>query len=161
MDIDKIIAIASFILTVVVFAWGLYQQVKGNSAAAVSGLIAEAEKTGLLGSEKMALVVGWLYDMIPLPFKKVLDKAALQKLAQGIFDYMKKYANAYIESKNGKGKEAYTEVNNDLASAVAEKLRELGPVGLKALAANMGIEVSGKSEADLIQEIAYKIMEKP
>ena len=160
MEPDKIITIVSIALTVIVFAWGLYQRVRGDSAAAVSGFIAEAEKTGLLGSEKMALVVGWLYEMIPLPFKKILNKGSLENLAQKIFDYMKKYANAYIEAKSGKGKEAYTPVNNELASEVAEKLAGLGTVGLKALAVNMNIDVTGKTDAEIIQAIALLIMMK-
>ena len=160
MEPDKIITLVSIILTVIAFAWGLYQRVKGDSAAAVSGFIAEAEKTGLLGSEKMALVVGWLYEMIPLPFKKILNKGSLENLAQKIFDYMKKYANAYIESKNGKGKEAYTPINDELASEVAEKLAGLGTVGLKALAINMNIDVTGKTDAEIIQAIALLVMMK-
>ena len=160
MEPDKIITIVSIALTVIVFAWGLSQRVRGDSAAAVSGFIAEAEKTGLLGSEKMALVVGWLYEMIPLPFKKILNKGSLENLAQKIFDYMKKYANAYIEAKSGKGKEAYTPVNNELASEVAEKLAGLGTVGLKALAVNMNIDVTGKTDAEIIQAIALLVMMK-
>ena len=160
MSAEKIITIVSFALAVAAFAWGLYQKVKGNATEASSEFIAQVESTGLLGPEKMALVVSWLYDMVPAPFKKFLDQEALKNLAQKIFDYMKRYTNAYIEAHNGKGKEAYNEVNDDLASDVAEKLSGLGTVGLKALALNMGIDITGKTDAELIKAIVYLIMEK-
>lgn len=158
MNPDKIITIVSIVLTVIAFAWGLYQRVKGNSAAAVSGLVAQAEKTGLLGPEKMELVVEWLYEKIPVPFKQILNRGALEALAQNIFNYMKKYANAYIESKGGKGKEAYTPVNDELASDIARGLAQLGSVSLKALAINLGIETAELTDAELIQAIAGKII---
>lgn len=158
MELDKIITIVCFVLAMAATAWGLYQKVKGNSAAAVSELIARAEETGLLGREKMELVVNWLYETIPAPFKKFLNKETLQTLAQKIFDYMKKYANAYIESKNGAGNDAYAPVNDSLASDVAKQLTGLSAAGLRALANNMGIEVTGKSDADLIKEIVLMIM---
>lgn len=160
MSTEQIITIISFILAVACFAWGLYQKVKGNATAASSEFIAQVESTGLLGPEKMALVVGWLYDMIPAPFKKILNKETLEGLAQKIFDYMKRYANAYIEAHNGKGKEAYEPVNDDLAADVARKLSGLGTVGLKALAVNMNIDVTGKTDAELIKAIVYLVMEK-
>ena len=160
MSADKIVTIISFVLAVAGFAWGLYERVKGNATAASSEFIAQVESTGLLGAEKMAMVVGWLYDMIPTPFKKVLNKEVLQSLAQRIFDYMKRYANAYVEAHNGKGKEAYTQVNDDLASDVAKKLSGLGTVALKSLALNMGIEVEGKDDSQIIKDIVYLLMEK-
>ena len=98
--------------------------------------------------------------MIPAPFKKILNKETLEGLAQKIFDYMKRYANAYIEAHNGKGKEAYEPVNDDLAADVAQKLSGLGTVGLKALAVNMNIDVTGKTDAEPIKAIVYLVMEK-
>ena len=160
MDIDQIINIASFVLTVLIFAWGLYEQVKGKAAESASAFIAQVESSGLVGKEKMALVVDWLYDMIPAPFKRVLNKAALERLAQTIFDYMKKYANAYIEAKNGKGKEAYKPVNDELAAELAKQLAGVGSAGLNVLALSMGIDAEGKGDAELIKEIVYRLMEK-
>ena len=160
MDIEKIITIVSFVLAVASFAWGLFQRVKGNAAAASSELIAQAQLTGLLGSEKMALVVGQLYDMIPTPFKTFLNKEVLQNLAQRIFDYMKKYANAYIDSQNGKGKDAYKAVNDELASDVAKKLAGLGSDGLRIVAEKMGVEIDGKDDTELIKQIVLLFMEK-
>ena len=60
MNSETIVLIVSFVLTAVILVWGLYEKVKGNASASVAALIAEAESSGLLGKEKMALVVGWL-----------------------------------------------------------------------------------------------------
>ena len=160
MDADKIITIISVILTVAIFAWGLYSKVKGNAAEAVSGLIAAAEETDLLGKEKMALVVGWLFDMIPTPFKKVLSKEFLEKLAQKIFDYMKKYAIAYIDSKSGKGKDAYIEVNDEVIAELSKNLAGIGSAGLKILADEMNIDTTDKSNAEIIQAIIAMLIAK-
>lgn len=160
MDIDQIINIASFVLTVLVFAWGLYEQVKGKAAASASAFIAQVESSGLVGKEKMALVVDWLYDMIPAPFKRILNKEVLEKLAQTIFDYMKKYANAYIEAKNGKGKEAYAPVNDELMTELSKHLASMGSAGLKILATSMEIDATNKSDAEIIQAIIEMVMAK-
>ena len=160
MNVDQIIMILSFVLTVAAFAWGLYEKVKGNAAASASAFIAQVESTGLLGKEKMALVVSWLYDLVPAPLKSVLSREALEDLAQHIFDYMKKYTNAYIESHGDKGKEAYAPVNDELAADVANRLSTLGTVGLRALANSMEIEIGEKSDADLIKEIVALIFQK-
>jgi len=159
MEADKIVSIVFFILAVAVFVWGLYQRVKGNAAASASAFIAQVESTGLVGPEKMELVVNWLYDMIPVPFRKILTKEALQGIAQTIFDYMKRYTLAYIDTHEGK-EEAYESVNNDLASDVASTLSGLSSVGLKALALNLNIEIEGKTDADLVKAIAAVVIQK-
>ena len=153
MDIDKIIAIASFVLTIIVFAWGLYQKVKGDAAKSVSSLIAVAETTGLVGKDKMELVVSWLYEKIPVPFKTILSKDTLEDLAQGVFDYMRKYADAYVSTKNGTGTISFDDVNNELTAEIANRLAGIGSVSIKALAVALGINVDGKTDAELIQSI--------
>ncbi len=158
MDAERIITIVSFVLTIAAFAWGLYEKVKGDSTAAVSGLIATAEETGLVGTEKMQLVVGWLYDMIPAVFKKTLNKEALQALAQRIFDYMKKYANAYIDSHHGGGSAAYAPVNDELAEETAKALAGAGSAALRTLAVNFGFVVEGKEDDEIIKEIILALM---
>lgn len=92
MNADVVIPILFVLLTVAVFGWGLYQQVKGNSVAAASEFIAMAQKTGLLGHEKMALVVNWLYERIPIPLRSIFTRAVLEKLAQGVYDSMKLFS---------------------------------------------------------------------
>ena len=92
-------------------------------------------------------------------FKKILNREALEALAQKIFDYMKKYANAYIEAHNGT-EDAYNKVNDELASEVAEKLGGLGPAGLKALAVSMNIDIEGKTDAEIIEAVVFMVMSK-
>ena len=160
MTSDRIIVILLFGLNAAVFIWGLYQQSKGNSAIAASQLISQIESSDLLGPEKMAYVVGKLYELIPAPLKGVLDKVTLEVLAQKIFDYSRKYANAYAEAKAGKGKAAYEPVNDELAKDVSDKLSQLGDVGLKALAVNLGIETAGLEKAEIIKQIVLMIMDR-
>ena len=161
MNTDLIVMILTFVLTVAVFAWGLYERVKGNAAASASAFIAEVESSDLLGKDKMAKVVGWLYDLVPAPFKKFLTKETLEVLAQKIFDYMKKYTYAYIETHNEDGnRNAYHEVTDELAGEVIHKLTSLGAVGLRTLAANMGIDTEGKDDETIIKEIVVALLEK-
>lgn len=96
MNAKVVITIIFVLLTAVVFAWGLYQKVKGNAAAAASEFIAMAQKTGLLGREKMALVVNWLYDLVPVPLRSVLTRSMLEDLAQSIYDSMKLFYETKI-----------------------------------------------------------------
>lgn len=37
----------------------------------------------------MALVVNWLYDLVPVPLRSVLTRSMLEDLAQSIYDSMK------------------------------------------------------------------------
>ena len=160
MNADKIITIVSIALNIAILAWGMYQKVKGNSTAAVSSLIATAEESGLLGKEKMALVVGWLYDMIPAPFKQVLNKQALEIIAQKVFDYMKKYANAYMKSKQDEPAEnPYQQTNQELAHDLAEGLSSLSTVGLKSFASNFGVETSGLNQQQIIEALVLLLVD--
>lgn len=160
MTVDNIIAIASFVLTVVIFAWGLYQRVKGKATASVSALIAMAEETGLPGKEKMAQVVAQLHDLIPAPYKQFVTPEALEKLAQWIFDYMKKYALAYIDTHDNQNTNAYHEVNDSLATDLVQQLSSLGTVGLRELALKLGIEVSNKDDNEVMKEIVLMLLER-
>ena len=161
MTTDKIIMIVSIMLNVGIFAWGLYNKTKGNAAAAASSLIASAEETGLLGPEKMSLVVDRLYDMIPASFRTVLNKQTLQILAQKIFDYMKKYANAYIKSKQGEPVEnPYQQTNEELAHDLIEGLSSLSLVGLKSFASSFGIETSGMSQQQIIEALVLLLVNR-
>ena len=161
MNADKIILIASVVLNIGIFAWGLYNRTKGNAAAAASSLIASAEETGLLGPEKMALVVDRLYDMIPASFKTILNKQTLQVIAQKIFDYMKKYANAYIKSKQGVETEnPYKQTNEELAHDLTDALSSFSIVGLKSFASNFGIETSGLDQQQIIEALVLLLVDR-
>ena len=158
MEISTIIEIVITALCVLGYALYIYFKVRGNVVEAVSELIALAEKTGLTGPEKMAQVVGGLYDKVPLPLRRILTKEALQAIAQHIFDWTRKYAEAYIEVKNGKN-DAIKTTNDDVAEDVTKILFNLGYDGLKSFAASLGIEVGEKSEAELVKEIVVRLME--
>lgn len=161
MNKDEIILIVSIVLNIAIFAWGLYNRTKGNAAAAASSLIASAEETGLLGPEKMALVVDRLYDMIPASFKTILNKQTLQVIAQKIFDYMKKYANAYIKSKQGNPVEnPYQQTTEELAHDLVEGLSSFSLVGLKSFASNFGLETSGMNQQQIIEAIVTLLVTK-
>lgn len=161
MNKDEIILIVSIILNIAIFAWGLYNRTKGNAAAAASSLIASAEETGLIGSEKMALVVDWLYDMIPAPFKSILNKQTLRIIAQKIFDYMKKYTEAYIKSKQGEPVEnPYQQTNEELAHDLIEGLSSFSLVGLKSFASSFGIETSGMSKQQIIESLVLLLVNR-
>jgi len=161
MNADKIILIVSIILNVGIFVWGLYCKTKGNAAAAASSLIANAEETGLLGPEKMALVVDWLYDMIPAPFRQILNKAVLQILAQKIYDYMKKYTNAYINSKKENAPEdPYKETTEELAHDLVEGLSSFSLVGLRSFASGFGIETAGMTQQQIIEALVTLLVTK-
>ena len=161
MNSDKIILIVSIVLNIGIFAWGLYCKTKGNAAAAASSLIANAEETGLLGPEKMALVVDWLYDMIPTPFRQILNKATLQILAQKIFDYMKKYTNAYIKSKQEESAEnPYQQTNEELAKDLVEGLKSFSIVGLRSFASSFGLETAGMTQQQIIEALVTLLVTK-
>ena len=160
MNVDHIISIVSLALTVAIFAWGMYQKTKGKATASVSALIAMAEETGLPGKEKMAQVVAQLYEVIPAPFKSIATPEALEKLAQWVFDYMKKYALAYIDTHDNKNENAYHEVNDSITSDVINQLSALGTVGLRELAIKLGVEVSGKDDSSIIKDIILVLLEK-
>ena len=161
MNKDEIILIVSIVLNIAIFAWGLYNRTKGNAAAAASSLIASAEETGLLGPEKMAIVVDRLYDMIPASFRGILNKEALKIIAQKIFDYMKKYTMAYIKSKQGDPVEnPYQQTTEELAHDLAEALSSFSLVGLKSFASSFGIETSGMSQQQIIEALVVLLVSK-
>ena len=158
MDIDSIISIVSLVLTVVIFIWSLYEKTKGDATASVSAFIAMAETTGLTGKEKMAMVVAKLYEKIPPIFKRILTQEALEFIAQWIFDYMKKYAIAYVDSHTD-DPGAIHDVNKELAADLVAQLNGLGDVGLKALAEKIGLDVTGMETDQMVAAILAAFME--
>ena len=79
MNVFDILEIVIVALCAITYGFMLYFKVKGNVLGAVSELIALAEETGLAGSEKMAKVVDELYEKVPGPLKRVLNKECLEK----------------------------------------------------------------------------------
>ena len=156
MDCVQVINIVAYVLCVVLFAVALFFKIKGNVVGAVSELIAMAEETNLAGSEKMAMVVSKLAEKVPAAFKGFLTEERLQEIAQWIFDWMRKYAVAYIHSH-----EDYPEVdmgeiedtNSALLEDMVNKLSTLSVEALKEMAQKLGIDVSGMSDEEILKAI--------
>ena len=102
MSIIEVLEILIVIICAITYGLMLYFKVKGNLAEGVSELIALAEKTGLPGNEKMTQVVETMYERVPKWLKKILNKHELEKIAQWVFDWMRRYADEYknVESKD-------------------------------------------------------------
>ena len=105
MTTAQIINIVLVVLCAAAYGAGLYFKTKGSAVAAATELIAEIEKSGWVGPEKMAYVVDRLYEIIPLPLKTVFTKERLQVLAQELYDSMKQYALEYLERIDKENKE--------------------------------------------------------
>ena len=57
----------------------------------------------------MAQVVDAMYEKVPAWLKKILNKYELEKIAQWVFDWMRRYADSY---KNEESTKAETDVEN-------------------------------------------------
>ncbi len=163
MTTMQIIDIVVAALCVVGYGVMFYFKVKGNVVGAVSELIAMAEETGLCGSEKMALVVARLAEMVPAPFKSILSSKLLQAIAQRIFDWMRKYALNYIEAKKQTDAEAaLKELYERNAETTATVLTELVKMSKEALiekAQTCEITITGdESKDELIRMIVLAIL---
>lgn len=76
-----------------------FLKLKETTELDIVRLITEAEKLDRPGKEKMQWLVETLYDaMIPIA-KAYFTKERLQKIAQNIFDYVRKYATLYNDNK--------------------------------------------------------------
>ena len=92
--IKIIIEVVAVVL--IVFAMG-FMKLKEELSIDIVKLIAEAETKPLTGTEKMQWLVSTIYDTtIPLA-KAYFTKDHIQKLAQMIFDNIRKYADRYKE----------------------------------------------------------------
>lgn len=123
-NVLEIIDLIVVIVTAVTYAIMLYNKTRGDVLAVVSELIAQAEKTGLTGPEKMDQVVQLLYDKVPPFLKKVMSEEMLRRMAQGIFDWMRNYADTYLEKKQ----EQEAEPENTTEEKAAEKEGSDDPV---------------------------------
>lgn len=151
MDFFSVLEIVIVVICAITYGFMLFFKVKGNVLGAVSELIALAEASGLPGAEKMAQVVDALYNKIPAPLKKIFTPERLEKIAQTIFDWMRKYANEYsAKNENGESKTA-EEIKVDMAVAAADlvaELMKLTVAELKEKAGEYGIELTGLTRKD-------------
>lgn len=161
IDVIEVIVV---ILCAVTYGLMLYFKVKGNLAEGVSELIALAEKTDLKGSEKMAQVVNAMYDKVPAWLKKFLNKYELEKIAQWVFDWMRKYADTYksvSETQGCTSTEAKEIADVETVSALVVELTDKTLAELKSKASEFGIpEDAYKSKEDFIKAIVNAVMNK-
>lgn len=170
MSFTNVVDIILIVLCVLGYAIQMYFKVKGNVIAAVSELVATAEKTGLTGSEKMAQVVACLYEQVPAPMKKILTEDRLRKMAQSIFNWMRRYAEAYVEAteksetqeeREEAVKDAVSQLNVEAASELIAGLYGLGLDALRAKAEEYGITVDPKAQKrDIAQAIIVAVLNK-
>lgn len=161
IDVIEIIVV---ILCAVTYGLMLYFKVKGNLAEGVSELIALAEKTDLKGSEKMAQVVNAMYDKVPAWLKSFLNKYELEKIAQWVFDWMRKYADTYkiaSETEGCTSTEAKEIANVETVSALVTELLDMSLGALKEKAGEYGLQTDDlKTKEEVIKAIVAAIMNK-
>lgn len=164
MDFFSVLEIVIVVICAITYGFMLFFKVKGNVLGAVSELIALAEESGLPGAEKMAQVVDALYNKIPAPLKKIFTPERLEKIAQTIFDWMRKYANEYsAKNENGETK-TIEEVKVDMAVAAADlvaELMKLTVAELKEKAGDYGVELTGLTRKDdIMRAIIEAVLKK-
>ena len=92
------IIIEVVVVVLLIFAMGFMKLVATTELDIVK-LIAEAESKPLTGAEKMQWLVSTIYDTtIPIA-KAYFTRDRIQKLAQMIFDNIRKYAERYHNNK--------------------------------------------------------------
>lgn len=163
MTILEIVDLIVVILCVVTYAVMMYFKVKGNVLEAVSELIAMAETTGLSGNEKMKQVVGQLMEKIPAPLRKFLSEEVVRKLAQYIFDWMRKYADNYLESKkepdSEKAMEELKQMTIDTTAALVTELLDMSAEALLQKAGEVGVQVNADtSKEECVKQILLTVL---
>lgn len=115
MTIHDVFGIVSVVCWIVAVVAMLYYHTKGDVVQMVARFIALAEETGQPGPDKMAMVVDWMYKALPTPFRSILTREKLREIAQYVFDWTRRYALDYLESKkkSGGGEILLDEVEDD------------------------------------------------
>ena len=162
----KIFDIIAIVACIIGYGLMIYFKVRGDLVGSLAELIAAAETSGLANSEKMAQVVTRLAEMIPAPLRGFVTESVLRKLAQGIFDWMRAYANNYIEAKKEKDleeqqKKLYEKNAKTTAAIVAELMKLTRNALLEKAAAEYDIEMEPTaSKEDVIKAIVYAALTK-
>jgi len=163
MNVSSIVEIAVIIICVVTYAFMIYFKVKGNLAEGVSELIALAEKTNLAGSEKMAQVVEKMYESVPAPLKKVFNKKQLEKIAQWVFNWMRRYADAYKNAleTQGNATDAQNTANTEALTELVSQLLDITKEEALRIAIENGIKLEGlTTKEEYIKAIVLHVMKK-
>lgn len=164
MTNHEIVQIVLTVLCAIGYGIMFYYKVRGNVFAAVSELIAKAEELDFTGSEKMSTVVCGLYDMIPKPLRTVFTTERLEVIAQFIFDWMRRYADEYIEtlkacqSENVDESTAVEEANYEIIAEMITELLNLTVAALKEKASTYGVDIEGLSTKKEIIEAIVKAL---
>ena len=97
-NISKVFEIVYAILTIVLTLVVWSSKIRSNLDKLTTEFIGNAEvnKT-MTGAEKMAMVVSWMRDVVPRLFRVIYTDEVLEKMAQNIFDDMKKYAEEHYK----------------------------------------------------------------
>ena len=98
MTFFTIFSIVVIVLFITAMLAAAYFALKAVLTGDVSQLVALAEMTALPGPEKMAQVVASMYQHVPKAFRAILTEERLEAIAQGIFNWMRKYAEEYISA---------------------------------------------------------------
>lgn len=166
MNVFDILEIVIVALCAITYGFMLYFKVKGNVLGAVSELIALAEETGLAGSEKMDKVVDELYEKVPGPLKRVLNKECLEKIAQTIFDWMRRYTTEYQKKQQEASVpvKSEEETKAEMVAAAADLISELLKLTvaeLKDKANEYGVELNGATRRDdIVKAILVELLKK-
>lgn len=102
MNFSEVLSIIMTILTIISTVLGYYFTIKEKIQNAINGKINEAEYNLSDGKEKMEYVVNELYNLVPLPYKKIFNKTFIEKLVQEAFDKIEDYAKKQVNKKTGK-----------------------------------------------------------
>lgn len=144
MEVNMVIILCLAAIFLIALALLLYFRTRGDVLGEVSKLIAECEETDDCGAVKMYNVVSVLYDMVPTPLQKIFTKQRLESIAQYIFDWMRKYADAYCAKLN-----ASAQSGDVLEDTVKSETSEWVPTATEIIVEMMGmtlVELKEKAE---------------
>ena len=114
----------------------------------------------------MAQVVDALYAKVPAWLRKIFTKERLQDIAQWIFDWMRKYADTYVEmakddTTDAELKETAVEVGTEAIAELVAQLMNAGLQELHDLAVEKGVFTDDlKTKKDYAQAIIRAVLNK-
>ena len=135
---------------------------KASVPAAAVEFIAIAERSGATGPAKMASVVAGLASYIPAGLRAFFNDSRLQSIAQKIFVWMRKYAEAYAKaSQQAPPDTAESGLNGAALESLIADLLKMGITSLNLKAAECGIDVPpDATEKQLVLAIIGKTLER-
>jgi hypothetical protein len=93
------------IFSVLLVFLSYYISVRQTLQEKVGDAINEAEKTDLIGEEKMAYAVEQIYQLVPTMFKPILTKPVIEGIVQQLFDKMQDFAKKQKNDKKTKNED--------------------------------------------------------